>query len=142
MPAKHQHIIVVGAGAFGGWTALSLLRAGARVTLFEAREAGNPLSSSGGESRVIRHACRSRLYVDMARRAMELWKAYDQRGNRALFCAQGVLFMSHGGSGHGLKHGPAIGELVAANVMGTRPVVQRFSLDRFGIGPAKACKNV
>src|SRR6202023_1323582 len=36
MQAK-THIAVIGAGAFGGWTALYLLRRGARVTLLEAR---------------------------------------------------------------------------------------------------------
>ena len=29
---------VVGAGAFGGWTALHLLRRGARVTLLDAKQ--------------------------------------------------------------------------------------------------------
>ena len=36
-----------------------------------------------------------------------------------------------GGSGHGFKHGPAMGELVAANVLGERPVERSFSLARF-----------
>lgn len=48
------HVIVVGAGAFGGWTALALLRAGMRVTLIDAWGAGNARASSGGETRVIR----------------------------------------------------------------------------------------
>ena len=34
------HVAVVGAGAFGGWTALHLLRRGARVTLLDAWGAG------------------------------------------------------------------------------------------------------
>ncbi len=87
------HVAVVGAGAFGGWTALHLLRAGARVTLWEAIEAGNPLASSGGESRVIRHAYRQRIYVDMAAHALELWQEASRRWQRPLFIQRGVLFM-------------------------------------------------
>src|SRR5882757_11053905 len=45
------HIAVIGAGAFGGWTALYLLRGGARVTLFDAWGPGNSRASSGGETR-------------------------------------------------------------------------------------------
>ena len=55
MPGK-PHIVVIGAGAFGGWTALYLLRSGARVTLVDAWGPGNSRSSSGGETRVIRGA--------------------------------------------------------------------------------------
>ena len=88
-----QHIVVVGAGAFGGWAALNLLRNGARVTLIDAIEAGNPLASSGGETRVIRHAYEQRIYVDMVVRALEMWKENDQRWGTQLFHQKGVLFM-------------------------------------------------
>ena len=47
-------VAVVGAGAFGGWTALHLRRAGALVTLLDAWGPGNSRASSGGETRVIR----------------------------------------------------------------------------------------
>ena len=67
------HIVVVGAGAFGGWTALSLLRRGARVTLLDAWGAGNSRSSSGDETRLIRTMYNgNRLYTDMAVRALSL----------------------------------------------------------------------
>src|SRR3977135_3785636 len=48
------HVAVIGAGAFGGWTALHLLRRGARVTLVDAWGPGNSRASSGGEPRGIR----------------------------------------------------------------------------------------
>ncbi len=95
VPARRtpQHIIVIGAGAFGGWTALNLLRKGARVTLIDAIEAGNPLASSGGETRVIRHAYEQRIYVDLVVRALELWRLNDIRWDMQLFNQKGVLFM-------------------------------------------------
>src|SRR5207237_9357159 len=47
-------VIVVGAGAFGGWTALELLRKGAKVVLVDAWGPQNSRASSGGETRIIR----------------------------------------------------------------------------------------
>jgi hypothetical protein len=47
-------IAVIGAGAFGGWTALSLRERGAKVTLVDLYGPGNPRASSGDESRLIR----------------------------------------------------------------------------------------
>lgn len=88
-----KHIAVIGAGAFGGWTALNLLRKGARVTLIDAIEAGNPLASSGGETRVIRHAYEQRIYVDLVVRALAMWKENDKRWGTQLFHQKGVLFM-------------------------------------------------
>jgi glycine/D-amino acid oxidase-like deaminating enzyme len=85
---------VIGAGAFGGWTALNLLRAGARVTLVETRSAGNPLSSSGGESRVIRHFYQKRIYVELAQRSLQLWKQADGQWGQGLLHRKGVLLLS------------------------------------------------
>src|SRR5437660_11800811 len=47
-------VIVVGAGAFGGWTALELLRKGAKVVVVEAWVPGNFRASAGGQTRIIR----------------------------------------------------------------------------------------
>src|SRR5207249_417507 len=72
---KQPHIVVVGAGAFGGWTALFLRRQGARVTLLDAWGPGNSRASSGGETRVIRATYGPRaVYTRMAARALTLWK--------------------------------------------------------------------
>jgi sarcosine oxidase len=38
------------------------------------------------------------------------------------------VWLAGGGSGHGFKHGPALGEHVAGRVLGTTDTVQRFSL--------------
>src|SRR2546423_7019594 len=82
VPMKQKpHVVVVGAGAFGGWTALYLRRGGARVTLGDAWGAGNARASSGGETRVIRATYRPRaVYTHMAVRALALWRGDPPRG--------------------------------------------------------------
>ena len=90
-------VVVVGAGAFGGWSALSLLRAGARVTLVDAWGAGNSRASSGGETRVLRHTYGpKRRYVDLTRRALALWREHEEHTGARLFHPTGVLWMAHG----------------------------------------------
>lgn len=92
--ATKPHVVVVGAGAFGGWTALFLRRQGARVTLLDAWGPGNARASSGGETRVIRATYGSRMvYTRMAVRALTLWKEHERRWNRRLFHGIGVLWL-------------------------------------------------
>jgi monomeric sarcosine oxidase len=94
MPSK-RHIAVVGAGAFGGWTALYLLRRGARVTLIDAGGPGNARSSSGGDTRIMRRAYGpDQPYTKMASHALRLWKEHDKRWNCRLFHQTGVLWMA------------------------------------------------
>jgi glycine/D-amino acid oxidase-like deaminating enzyme len=87
-------VVVVGAGAFGGWTALELRRRGARVTLLDAWGPGNPRASSGGDTRVIRATYGTRaIYSRMAVRALERWRAHDAEWQAGLFRQTGVLWM-------------------------------------------------
>ena len=91
------NIVVIGAGAFGGWTALYLLRAGARVTLLDAWGPGNSRSSSGGETRVIRGAYGpDQPYTKLAARALELWKENQAQWKQKVFFPIGVLWMVEG----------------------------------------------
>ncbi len=88
------HIAVIGAGAFGGWTALHLLRMGARVTLLDAWGPGNSRSSSGGETRSIRGLYGAdRIYVQWVARAFALWRENQQRWDVELYRRTGVLWM-------------------------------------------------
>ena len=94
MHAK-AHVAVIGAGAFGGWTALFLLRRGAKVTLIDAWGAGNSRSSSGGETRIMRGTYGPRgLYTKMAARALRLWKEHETRWARQIFYRTGVLWIA------------------------------------------------
>ena len=92
--SKQPHVVVVGAGAFGGWTALYLRRRGARVTLLDAWGPGNSRASSGGETRVIRATYGPReVYTRMAARALTLWKENERRWHRSLYHGIGVLWL-------------------------------------------------
>ena len=85
-------VVVVGAGAFGGWSAYALLRRGARVTLLDAWGPGNSRSSSGGETRVMRTLYGDyELYTDLALDALALWKEHEKRFRRPLFRRTGML---------------------------------------------------
>ena len=91
---QSPRVAVVGAGAFGGWTALELVRRGAQVVLIDAWGPGNARASSGGETRVIRAGYGTRtIYTKMAKRALELWRAHDQRYGRGFFKKTGALWM-------------------------------------------------
>ena len=88
-------VVVVGAGAFGGWTALHLLRKGAKVQLVDSWGPGNSRASSGGETRIIRATYGpSRIYTQMAARALQLWQENEERWGLKLFFPTGVLWMA------------------------------------------------
>ena len=91
---KKPHVVVIGAGAFGGWTALHLLERGAHVTLLDAWGAGHPRGTSSDESRLIRcgygHKPR---YTAWAWRALKLWKHWQRRWRVELFVPSGVLWL-------------------------------------------------
>ncbi|HEX6501606.1 MAG TPA: FAD-dependent oxidoreductase [Terriglobales bacterium] len=90
-------IVVVGAGAFGGWTALYLLRHGAQVTLIDAWGPGNSRASSGGETRIIRGGYGSNQpYTKLAARALQLWSDHERLWNRRFLFRIGVLWMAYG----------------------------------------------
>jgi glycine/D-amino acid oxidase-like deaminating enzyme len=92
--SKARHVVVVGAGAFGGWTALALRRRRARVTLVDAWGPGNARASSGGETRVIRATYGARgIYTRLAVRALALWKENAARWHRKLYHGIGVLWL-------------------------------------------------
>src|SRR5439155_11672761 len=92
--STQRHVVVVGAGAFGGWTALHLLRRGARVTLVDAWGPGNSRASSGGGTLVIRGTYGPRaIYTHMTARALVLWKEHERRWRRKLYHAIGVLWL-------------------------------------------------
>ncbi|HEY6338919.1 MAG TPA: FAD-dependent oxidoreductase [Candidatus Sulfotelmatobacter sp.] len=94
MKSKPQ-IAVIGAGAFGGWTAFHLLERGARVTLLDAWGPGNSRASSGGETRIMRGAYGpDQPYTELAARALKLWAKCERRWKRRFLHRIGVLWMA------------------------------------------------
>jgi len=93
---KGSSIVVVGAGAFGSWTALYLLRNGFKVTLIDAWGPGNARSSSGDETRVIRSAYgANEIYFNLNVHALSLWKENQRHFGKQLFFNTGVLWFCY-----------------------------------------------
>jgi glycine/D-amino acid oxidase-like deaminating enzyme len=94
------HIVVIGAGAFGAWTAHQLQTGGANVTLVDAYGPANARASSGDESRIIRCGYGADvMYSRWARRSLLLWREQFQRMGRRhapLFHPCGVLWLASG----------------------------------------------
>jgi glycine/D-amino acid oxidase-like deaminating enzyme len=86
-------VAVVGAGAFGAFTALALRRMGARVTLLDAWGPGNSRASSGGETRVLRAVYADKIYVELAARAFDRWADFERRTGRTFFHPTGALWL-------------------------------------------------
>lgn len=94
MVKSKLRVAVVGAGAFGGWTALQLLERGARVTLLDAWGPGNSRSSSGGETRIMRGTYGpDQPYTALAARSLNLWQKYEKRWRARFFHPTGVLWI-------------------------------------------------
>lgn len=83
-------VIVVGAGAFGGWTALNLQSQGTKVRLIDAWGPGNSRSTSGDELRGIRSSYGDRpgdqaaQWGSWAKRAMAKWRDWDATWGREM----------------------------------------------------------
>ena len=93
MKIKKGHIAVIGAGAFGGWTAHHLLKKGYEVTLLDVFGPGNSRASSGGDSRVIRGIYgEDKIYVDLVARSFKLWKRYQKQWQQSLYFPTGALW--------------------------------------------------
>jgi sarcosine oxidase len=90
-------VIVIGAGAFGGWTALNLLRKGMKVTLIDAWGPGNSRSSSGGDTRVIRAGYNGDPdYIEWVARSFPLWKEAEEQWKTKIYHKIGCLWMFTG----------------------------------------------
>ncbi|AXE18650.1 hypothetical protein DR864_13245 [Runella rosea] len=123
-----SHIAVVGAGAFGGWTALWLLWSGFRVTLIDAWGPGNSRASSGDETRVIRSTYgANETYFNLNVRAISLWREQQQRWNKSLFFNSGVLWFCY-------EDAP---EMIEA----TQPFMKKHGMDYTYFTPKEAAKR-
>jgi len=91
---RAPEVVVIGAGAFGGWTAYHLLELGARVTLVDAWGAGHLRGTSSDESRVIRCGYGVKaIYSEWAWRALALWKRFEREVRAPILVPSGVLWL-------------------------------------------------
>ncbi len=94
-----MNTIVIGAGAFGAWSAWFLSRRGHRVTLIDAYGPANPRASSADHSRVIRSGYgRDAVYSQWARDALRDWQWLSRETGRELVTASGALFLAPPGN--------------------------------------------
>ena len=123
--------MVVGVGVMGAWTALWLTRRGFDVLAVDLYGAGNSLSSSGDESRVIR-SCHGEddFYPRWVARAWEHWRATERDAGVALLHEVGALWFAHGEDGFEAasletlsRLGVACERLEAADVARRFPVI-------------------
>jgi len=87
-------VLVIGAGAFGGWAAYHLRKKGASVTLLDAYGPGNSRASSGGETRLMQVDNDNPVYVKSGIRAYGLWKELEEVSGQQLVLPTGRLSMS------------------------------------------------
>lgn len=89
-------VAVIGAGAFGGWTALYLREMGLSVTLIDAYGPGNARAASGGETRQIRAGYGEReIYTRWVMEAFDRWDARQAEwGGQPLFYRTGQLTLA------------------------------------------------
>ena len=88
-----EKIVVVGAGVFGAWTAVHLLRKGHRVTLIDAWGPAHSRASSGGESRLTRGAYgKDAIYTRMALDSLKEWQALSAVSGLPILHQCGILF--------------------------------------------------
>ena len=100
---------MIGAGVFGGWTALSLLRRGADVTLVDAWGAGHSRSSSGDETRLIRSMYNGNaVYTAMVARALTLWREAEAQWKRQIYQRTGVLYLFEADDGFAARSLPVM----------------------------------
>lgn len=91
----NKTVTVIGAGAWGSWTAYFLQLSGYTVTLVDRWGAGNSNSGSGGETRIIRTVYGGdELYTKMAYRSFELWHKYLPFWRANIYHEVGSLWLS------------------------------------------------
>ncbi|MEM9821385.1 MAG: FAD-dependent oxidoreductase [Bacteroidota bacterium] len=86
--------VVIGAGAFGSWTAYQLIQKGVSVKLLDAWGPGHSRASSGGETRIIRSVYGAdQHYIDWVAESYRLWTTFQAEVQEELFVEMGNLWM-------------------------------------------------
>lgn len=96
MSYRDVDVVVVGGGAMGSAAAWQLATRGVDVVLLERFEEGHTRGASHGASRIFRLSYPERVYVELARRALDLWRELEDRSGTTLLTMTGGV--NHGRS--------------------------------------------
>ena len=90
------HVVVVGAGVFGAWTAHHLRARGRRGHAGRCVRPANPRASSGDQTRILRCGYGAdEIYSQFARRSLDQWRALQERVERMpIWHPCGVLLLA------------------------------------------------
>ena len=88
--------VVVGAGVMGAATAYALARSGRQVVLVDRYVPGHANGSSHGRTRIFRLSYPDPEYVDMAQRALRLWRQLEQDAGEELLRTTGGFDLGSG----------------------------------------------
>lgn len=95
-PPADAEVVVVGAGLLGLSAAWELRRRGRDVVLLERANVGSPRSGSHGECRIFRLGYDDPRYIEMAKLALPLWRAWEDESGTALLTTTGQLTFGPG----------------------------------------------
>ena len=127
---KAYDVAVIGAGAFGAWTAYAFARRGYRVCLLDAYGPANSRASSGGESRIIRNSYgQQAIYSRWARESIGEWQSLQARTGVRLFEPTGVLAIASTKTPYLAECAHALKALaIPHDVLGAAEVMRRFPM--------------
>ncbi len=87
-----RRVAIVGAGAFGTWSAKAFLDTGWSVEIIDAHGPAHARASSGGETRMTRGVYGdAEIYTRMALASLDDWSALSRRSGLPIFHRCGVL---------------------------------------------------
>ncbi|MEW2167201.1 FAD-dependent oxidoreductase [Streptomyces sp. NPDC007084] len=95
-PVSARRVVVIGGGVMGSAAAWRLAGRGDEVTLLERFWPGHDRGSSHGTSRIFRLAYADPFYVDLAVRALPLWREAEEVTGRRVLTLTGAV--DHGPS--------------------------------------------
>jgi sarcosine oxidase len=118
---------IVGAGAFGAWTAHALHTRGWSVRIIEQHGPANSRASSGGETRIIRSGYGElSIYARWARQSLPEWLALEKRTGERLFVRTGALFLGRQAAWLEATAAVLNGEGIPCERLTTRDLVDRY----------------
>ena len=93
---RQADVVIVGAGVMGAATARALAPSGRDIVLVEQFSPGNHRGSSHGRSRIFRLSYPDVTYVQMAQKALRLWRKLEEQSGERLLSTSGGIDLGDG----------------------------------------------